>query len=90
MRHYASSLVIIASTLAFTATAPAQQKPMILDEDIGSNSCARFLGSVSGSRPGRVSTLDPPAYYLERLIEQAYDEASHDDLPPMQSRDCLR
>jgi hypothetical protein len=53
MRHYAGSLVIIASTLAFTATAPAEN---ILSRGIGSSSCASFLGSVNGTQPGHITT----------------------------------
>jgi hypothetical protein len=59
MRRYASSLVIIASTLAITAIAPAQQT-MVHYHGIGSNSCASFLGAVKGTQPGSGPTLTYP------------------------------
>jgi len=55
--HYAGCVVIIASTLAFTATAPAQQGHMVHYRGIGSHSCASFLATVSGNKPGQTTGI---------------------------------
>jgi hypothetical protein len=56
MRSYVGYLVmIIASTLAFTATVPAQQE--FASYGVGNLSCASFLGSVKRTEPGHVTSL---------------------------------
>jgi hypothetical protein len=58
MRHHLGCLVIIASTLAFAATAPAQTQIVITG--IGSHSCASFLNIVNGTQPALSSSLTYP------------------------------